>query len=213
MFILVFSMDFIASFVIGLVFTFIATYKKGRMNIFIQSMFEGGAVVMPAVALMFGIGMLLVAIMGPGIAVDAYPDGWPVIRILKPLMINIVPSDPFEYVLYFTLAAPLALYRGPFNVWGMGYGLAGVFLASGLNPGAVMGSASRRGTYPGDQRSDQHAECLACQRDEDRCAEDIVEHDPVYMDPRVHRPYVFRADVHVKTFLLSEDIFATDYTD
>ena len=139
MFILVFSMDFIASFVIGLVFTFIATYKKGRLNIFIQSMFEGGAVVMPAVALMFGIGMLLVAIMGPGIAVDAYPDGWPVIRILKPLMMNIVPSDPFEYVLYFTLAAPLALYRGPFNVWGMGYGLAGVFLASGLNPGAVMG--------------------------------------------------------------------------
>jgi H+/gluconate symporter-like permease len=139
MFILVFSMDFIASFVIGLVFTFIATYKRGRLNIFIQSMFEGGAVVMPAVALMFGIGMLLVAIMGPGGSLEAYPDGWPVIRILKPLMMTVVPSNPFEYVFFFTLAAPLALYRGPFNVWGMGYGLAGVFLASGLNPGAVMG--------------------------------------------------------------------------
>ncbi len=139
MFILVFSMDFIASFVLGLVFTFIATYKKGRLNIFIQSMFEGGAVVMPAVALMFGIGMLLVAIMGPGISLDAYPDGWPVIKLLKPLMMKIVPSNPIEYVIFFTLAAPLALYRGPLNVWGMGYGLAGVFLASGLNPGAVMG--------------------------------------------------------------------------
>jgi hypothetical protein len=102
-------------------------------------MFEGGAVVMPAVALMFGIGMLLVAIMGPGIPVAAYPDGWPVLLILKPLMMKIVPSNPFEYVFIFTLAAPLALYRGPLNVWGMGYGLAAVFLASGLNPGAVMG--------------------------------------------------------------------------
>jgi hypothetical protein len=137
--ILLYNMDFIASFVVGLIFTYIATYKKGRLNVFIQSMFEGGAVVMPAVALMFGIGMLLVAIMGPGIPVAAYPDGWPVLLILKPLMMKIVPSNPFEYVFIFTLAAPLALYRGPLNVWGMGYGLAAVFLASGLNPGAVMG--------------------------------------------------------------------------
>ncbi len=137
--ILLYNMDFIASFVVGLIFTFIATYKKGRLNIFIQSMFEGGAVVMPAVALMFGIGMLLVAIMGPGTPLDAYPNGWPVLLILKPLMMKIVPTNPFEYVFIFTLAAPLALYRGPLNVWGMGYGLAAVFLASGLNPGAVMG--------------------------------------------------------------------------
>lgn len=137
--ILIFNMDFIASFVVGLIFTFLATYKKGRLNVFIQSMFEGGAVVMPAVALMFGIGMLLVAIMGPGTQLPAYPNGWPVLLLLKPLMMRIVPTNPFEYVFIFTLAAPLALYRGPFNVWGMGYGLAAVFLASGLNPGAVMG--------------------------------------------------------------------------
>ena len=51
----------------------------------------------------------------------------------------IVPQSGFSYVLIFTALAPLALYRGPLNVWGMGYGLAAVFLASGLNPGAVMG--------------------------------------------------------------------------
>ena len=54
-------------------------------------------------------------------------------------MMKIVPSNPLQHVFLFTLAAPLALYRGPLNVWGMGYGLAAVFLASGLNPGAVMG--------------------------------------------------------------------------
>ncbi|MGE5682839.1 MAG: citrate transporter, partial [Bacillota bacterium] len=137
--ILLFDLDFIAAFVIGLLFAFLSTYKKGRLNMFIQSCFEGGGLVMPAVVLMFGIGMLLVAIMGPGVALKNYPGGWPVINLLKPLMVTIVPTNAIAYIIMFSAAAPLALYRGPLNVWGMGYGLAAVFLASGLNPGAVMG--------------------------------------------------------------------------
>ena len=137
--ILLFDIHFIAAFIIGLFYAFVSTYKKGRLNLFIQSIFEGGGVVMPAVVLMFGIGMLLVAIMGPGIQLEQYPNGWPVINLLQPLLTEIVPQSGLSYVLIFTLLAPLALYRGPLNVWGMGYGLAAVFLASGLNPGAVMG--------------------------------------------------------------------------
>jgi hypothetical protein len=137
--ILLFDIHFIAAFIIGLLYAFISTYKKGRLNLFIQSIFEGGGVVMPAVVLMFGIGMLLVAIMGPGAQLENYPNGWPVINLLRPLLTEIVPQSGFTYVLIFTALAPLALYRGPLNVWGMGYGLAAVFLASGLNPGAVMG--------------------------------------------------------------------------
>ncbi len=137
--ILLFDIHFIAAFIIGLLYAFISTYKKGRLNLFIQSIFEGGGVVMPAVVLMFGIGMLLVAIMGPGIQLEQYPNGWPVINLLRPLLTVIVPQSAFTYILIFTALAPLALYRGPLNVWGMGYGLAAVFLASGLNPGAVMG--------------------------------------------------------------------------
>jgi len=137
--ILLFDIDFIAAFIVGLIYAFISTYKKGRLNLFVQCIFEGGSVVMPAVVLMFGIGMLLVAIMGPGGELAGYPDGWPVLNLLKPIMAGIVPDNAFTYVLVFTIAAPLALYRGPLNVWGMGYGLAAVFLASGLNPGAVMG--------------------------------------------------------------------------
>ncbi|MFH0734367.1 MAG: citrate transporter [bacterium] len=133
--ILMFSFDFIAAFVVGLLYAFIVTYKKKRLNLFIRSIFEGGGVVMPAVILMFGIGMLLVAIMGP----KDYAGTWPVLHLLKPLLEVIVPANGFSYVLIFALAAPLALYRGPLNVWGMGYGIAAVFLASGLNPAAVMG--------------------------------------------------------------------------
>lgn len=137
--ILLYDVNFIAAFILGLFFAFLSTYKKGSLNVFIRSCFEGGGVVMPAVALMFGIGMLLVAIMGPGGELTQYPNGWPVLNLIKPLMLEIVPTNAFSYVLTFTLAAPLALYRGPLNVWGMGYGLAAVFLASGMNPGAVMG--------------------------------------------------------------------------
>lgn len=137
--ILLFDVNFIASFILGLLFAFLSTYKKRSLNIFIKSCFEGGGVVMPAVALMFGIGMLLVAIMGPGTQLPQYPNGWPVLNLIKPLMLEIIPSNAFAYVLTFTLAAPLALYRGPLNVWGMGYGLAAVFLASGMIPASVMG--------------------------------------------------------------------------
>lgn len=138
--ILLFNMNFIAAFICGLVYGFIATYRKGSLNTFIQAVLEGGAVVMPAVVLMLGIGMLLNAIIGPGGSWNAaHPEGWPVLNLLQPLMTRIVPGNGWSYVALFSLAAPLALYRGPLNVWGMGYGLAAIFLASGLAAGAVMG--------------------------------------------------------------------------
>ena len=129
-------MNFIAAFICGLIYGFMATYRKGALNTFIQVILEGGAVVMPAVVLMFGIGMLLNAIMGPA---GNWDGGWPVLNLLQPLLVRIIPGDGFMYVVLFGIFAPLALYRGPLNVWGMGYGLAAVFLASGMNPGAVMG--------------------------------------------------------------------------
>ncbi len=138
--ILIFGVNFIAAFICGLVYGFIATYRKGGLNIFVQSVLEGGAVVMPAVALMLGIGMLLNAVIGPGDTwLAAHPEGWPVLNLLRPVIQAVVPENIFGYVLIFGMAAPLALYRGPLNVWGMGYGMAAVLLASGMSAGAVMG--------------------------------------------------------------------------
>ncbi len=138
--ILMFEMNFISAFITGLFYGFLTTYRKNSLNILIRSILEGGSVVMPAVALMLGIGMLLNAVMGPNVNFsEAYPDGWPVLILLKPVIANIVPQSGFTYILLFSLAAPLALYRGPLNVWGMGYGIAAVLLASGLVPGAIMG--------------------------------------------------------------------------
>lgn len=135
--ILVFQVNFIAAFIVGLLYAFVSTYRRGRLNTLIQSCIEGAGVVMPAVILMFGIGMILVAIMGPG--GDIKPEDWPVLQLIQPFTRNLIPTTPWGYVLGFTLAAPLALYRGPLNLWGMGFGLAPVFMAAGIPPAAVMG--------------------------------------------------------------------------
>ena len=139
--ILVFNVNFIASFICGLIYGFIATYRKNSLNILVRSMLEGGGIVMPAVVLMLGIGMLLNAVMGPSAPFNAKyaATGWPVLNLLQPIMSAIVPKSPISYLLFFSICAPLALYRGPLNVWGMGYGIAAIFLASGMNPGAIMG--------------------------------------------------------------------------
>jgi len=139
--ILVYQINFITAFVVGLLYAFAATYRKGRLNTLIQASIEGAGVVMPAVLLMFGIGMILVAIMGPGgdAIAELYPQGWPVLNVIQPFTRQWIPTSPLPYVLIFSLAAPLALYRGPLNLWGMGFGLATAFIAAGLPPAAVMG--------------------------------------------------------------------------
>ncbi|MBI2416686.1 MAG: citrate transporter [Ignavibacteriales bacterium] len=138
--ILVFNVNFIAAFILGLLFGSLSTWQKNSYSIFLKSILEGGGVVMPAVILMIGIGMLLNGMMGPsGLSPVQYPNGWPVLTLLKPVMLAILPTTALGYVIFFSLAAPLALYRGPLNVWGMGYGLAAIFLVGGLNPGAIMG--------------------------------------------------------------------------
>ncbi|PIQ24002.1 citrate transporter [bacterium (Candidatus Blackallbacteria) CG17_big_fil_post_rev_8_21_14_2_50_48_46] len=139
--ILLYNVNFVAAFVIGLLYAFASTWRKGHLNVLIQSCLEGAGMVMPAVILMFGIGMILIAIMGPGgdLPKEVFPNGWPVLSLIQPLVKAVIPTHPLAYVLLFTLMAPLALYRGPLNLWGMGFGLATVFLASGLPPAAVMG--------------------------------------------------------------------------
>lgn len=138
--ILILKMNFITAFVAGLVYGFFTTWRKGSINMVSQAIIEGGGSVMPAVVLMMGIGMLLNAIMGPGGEWSAaHPGGeWPVIGFLRPVMEKIIPSSPWVYVLAFTALAPLSLYRGPLNVWGMGYGMAAIMLASGSLPAAAI---------------------------------------------------------------------------
>lgn len=85
---------------------------------------------------------LIVLIMGIGILLNGM-TATKTTSLIGPDLAAILPTTAFGYVLFFTLLSPLALYRGPFNLFGMGAGLSAVMLAvSALNP-VAMGMALR----------------------------------------------------------------------
>lgn len=143
--ILVFDLNFVVSFVLGIFYGFMITYKRDNVNTLLKSLVEGSSVVLPAVILMFGIGWVLVSVRGP----EGMPESeilaqygteiWPVRELLVPFVKQIIPTQGWQYVLVFTILAPLALYRGPLNIWGMGFGIASVLLAAGMESGAILG--------------------------------------------------------------------------
>lgn len=104
--------EIIPAFMAGMTFAVLSTWQRDSVNTLTRSIIEGAGTVAPAVVLMLGIGMLLAAVMDPTIA-----------SAIAPLIVRVVPTHPLPYVLGFTAAAFLALYRGPLSLWGMGSGI------------------------------------------------------------------------------------------
>jgi len=112
---------------------------QGRIQLLTRSAVDGIGAVAPAVALMMGIGMLLEAVNHPHVQDH-----------VQPVLASILPSTRLGYVLVFSALAPLALYRGPLNLWGMGSGLAAMMArVPGLGPGSVMGALLSVGQLQG----------------------------------------------------------------
>jgi hypothetical protein len=143
--ILFFKVNFLSAFILGIGYAYMITYRRDNISTLIKSLIEGSSVVLPAVILMFGIGWLLVSVMGPREMTEEYllanygTTIWPVRDLMQPIVAQIIPSTGIMYVITFTLLAPLALYRGPLNVWGMGFGIASVMMAAGMPSGAILG--------------------------------------------------------------------------
>jgi H+/gluconate symporter-like permease len=126
--VLAFHWEIIPAFVFAILFAVLSTWQRDSINTLTRCVIEGTASVAAAVAVMIGIGMLLAAVMDPAVA-----------NAMAPVLKVIVPTAPLPYVIIFTLAAPLALYRGPLNVWGMGSGLIALMqTATTLGARAIM---------------------------------------------------------------------------
>ena len=155
--ILAFGVPFVPAFLAGIVYGMAATFRPGILNLTSRAVIEGVAGMAPAVAVMIGIGMLLSAILGPTpsgpgqywFAANSAAAEWPVLADMKPLARAITPATAIGYVAVFAALGPLALYRGPLNVWGLGYGVGGVLLATGVPAGAVMGLLMSLGMIQG----------------------------------------------------------------
>jgi Na+/H+ antiporter NhaD/arsenite permease-like protein len=137
--VLFFHWDFIPAFVAGISYGTLITWKRDSINLLTRSILDGITAVIPAVVLMMGIGMLIVAVSHKEVTTS-----------ISPLLAMAVPTHALPYVIVFTIAAPLALYRGPLSLWGMGSGLVAlVQKATALSSQAVMGMLMSVGQIQG----------------------------------------------------------------
>lgn len=125
------GIDEITAFTAALVYMYLcAATRSGAARVFARSMITGAQLVIPPVLLMVGIGILITSLRSA-----------PVQGYLAPLLGYAVPHTRLGYILLFSAAAPLALYRGPLNIWGMGLAVSATLLtASTLPPAAVLGA-------------------------------------------------------------------------
>ncbi|MFE6152201.1 transporter [Streptomyces sp. NPDC057889] len=128
-----FDLAIIPSLLAGVLYALVTTTRPREMNRrLLRTLYGGFEVAAPPITLFVAIGILLAAVKLPG-AVEA----------LEPLVKAVSPHNPVLFVLVFTLLVPLCLYRGPLNVFGLGAGIAGVLIATGIYPAvAVLGMAT-----------------------------------------------------------------------
>ena len=139
---LVLKWDAIATFLIGVVWAAVWTYK-GKWSQYISMLvssfndgFKDGA---PAAGLMFGIGMVLKAVSAPTTQ-----------AAILPFMSAITPKTVTALILMLCILAPLALYRGPLQIFGLGAGLLACIMGVGTFSPILLGAlfyATSRWTF------------------------------------------------------------------
>ncbi|NGZ74944.1 citrate transporter [Saccharibacillus alkalitolerans] len=123
----IFKMDIVPAVIIGALATLILSLPKRPVHILSSALVEGIQDVAGALGLMIGIGILLNSVMAPQVT-----------AVISPLIESVLPGSPWTYILFFTVLSPLAIYRGPLNVWGLGSGIAALFVGAGMTPVAAM---------------------------------------------------------------------------
>ena len=117
------KLDFIAAFIVGSLYGVFTTDWRNAIKTLTSSAIKGIEDGAPAAILMIGIGMLLNAL------------NLPVIRTaLEPLILSLPFQSTLFYIAFFGLLSPLALYRGPLNIFGIGIGLFTIMFGIGVLP-------------------------------------------------------------------------------
>lgn len=133
------QLDIVTAMIIGILYGILTTKPREIKNILMSSFVEGIKDVAPAIGLMIGIGMVLLAVMDKSTA-----------ALMSPIISKILPSGKLLYILFFAILSPLALYRGPLNLYGLGSGIAAIMISAGiLSPGAIMGAMIATGNIQG----------------------------------------------------------------
>jgi hypothetical protein len=119
----------ISAFTVSIAYMYVCVCRRGgSTRVLARSLIEGAQTVMPPALLMVGIGILITSLSTA-----------PVQSYLQPLLAAAMPDSRWGYIALFAIGAPLALYRGPLNVWGMGLAVSATLLATtSLPPAAIL---------------------------------------------------------------------------
>jgi hypothetical protein len=120
----------VPAFIVALAYGVITTPGERMVQRLSRTIMDGIADVAAPVILMLGIGMLIAAANHPESRL-----------IIQPLLRQVMPTSSWGFLIFFILASPFALYRGPLNANGLGAGLAQImkeFLPAGGPMGAIM---------------------------------------------------------------------------
>jgi hypothetical protein len=121
----------IPSFLAGSLYGVLVTQPRRAIRILTQSLIRGLEDGAPAAILMMGIGMLINALQLPAVK-----------TVIEPFVQMLPIGSALTYVLFFGLLSPLALYRGPFNLFGLGAGFFAIIAGAGIIPPiAVLAAA------------------------------------------------------------------------
>ena len=126
----VFKFPVCPAFIAGIIWILIFTSKNfsKAMNLLVKTCYDGITNSGPAVILMIGIGILYLAVTHSMVK-----------EVLNPFLLAVVPQGRIGYIIFFSLLTPLALYRGPMNLFGLGSGIAALVIGlNTLSPLAVM---------------------------------------------------------------------------
>ncbi len=125
-----FHVDAIVAFAIAALYGVLVTRPRAIPATLSAAWIRGVEDVAPAVILMMGIGMLLVAARTPAVQLA-----------VTPVIAALAPRTPIAYVVVFGLLSPLALYRGPLNPLGVGIGVYSVLATLHALPAVALVAA------------------------------------------------------------------------
>lgn len=133
---------------LGILYGAITTWRRGQSTVQLvtKASFDGVTAVGPALVLLMGIGMVYNATNSDAVG-----------AVINPMLQAVVPHGVsalamVKYILIFGILAPLALYRGPLNLYGMGASLMVALNgmgAGGIPTPAIMGAFMTTGMVQG----------------------------------------------------------------
>lgn len=121
------KMPIVPSIIVAILVALILVRPKRPMQVLSSGVIEGIQDVASPIALFIGIGMLLVSVTTPAVS-----------GVIAPLLDMIIPTSAFGYILFFIILSPLAIYRGPLALYGLGAGIGALFIPAGMNPAMVF---------------------------------------------------------------------------